>query len=819
MSLSHHSLALACVLLAFVAILLVLFSFPATAEPILNPDDPVNPPYCSLPNMVVTAPLSSIGLPLLNQTVVVDGSRAKITDADDTCANTRYHSLPVGSFSWALISRPAGSTATLAGTNTLTPTLKLDKAGAYVVRFSACSSVSCDITWTNSQTGRAEVAHVPAFTKDLAITSVDQYVLRPETDPVLPASAQVAVPPSNFPDASAKCAGGGGVIDPQWVTVEHWDGPQDYKLVEGKVVRSLVSTKDNFLNHDSQDQNFGLEVDPKYWSLISTAHEFSEPYRLGVEWERGSFPEAFWGTIGDRASVFGYWIHDCGHPPFYTEIHPPVGIATQRRLPVHLPSTSGPTNPGGNVYVPGIITDIWFNRNSGEITDNCSRTALHQPGAGNYPEPIFSTLCIPTPLNGGPSPIHRVYTFNIYLPRSPHVRMTELGYPTPAPDLYINTIPSPYGQGSGGPQPVITQVTEGNVTYLEVSIDLTSFTGDKYARRIEAAWVYPSADNWGLKRYKFTIHGLDVRDDGDDHWTRGNGDWRWWVSLNNTYPGWTKVIECNAPWPHDNSCVGEGWYNFGGRPWQTDAPTSDRNLGSDLLLWPNQYVWLHASGYEEDTITNDNTGVINAPFYPPSVPDTLIKTPNFCTPPPTSNYEQYWGVRCTDYTMHYSLSAGTSVLAQLSTYGQYLATRYTITPGQSPTCQTIDPKICVVSPALVYAALHPQDYIMLPGSPSIPMTSTTLFKPQSQERYVMTDITIADMNAVIAAHRKSDPAALDATMKDWRKHIDAFLAGPLPEDARAHLPRLRDNIPYDLWQTYFGDLPVHILRLPIIRKQ
>ena len=30
--------------------------------------------------------------------------------------------------------------------------------------------------------------------------------------------------------------GGGGVINPQWVTVEPWNGPNDYKLLEGAVV-------------------------------------------------------------------------------------------------------------------------------------------------------------------------------------------------------------------------------------------------------------------------------------------------------------------------------------------------------------------------------------------------------------------------------------------------------------------------------------------------------------------------------------------------------------------------------------------------------
>ena len=64
----------------------------------------------------------------------------------------------------------------------------------------------------------------------------------------------------------------------------------------------------------------------------------SEADVLEIEWESKFFPPEFWPSPGDSAWVLGRWVFDCGHPPFYTEIHPIVGVAVHRP---RLEATSG----------------------------------------------------------------------------------------------------------------------------------------------------------------------------------------------------------------------------------------------------------------------------------------------------------------------------------------------------------------------------------------------------------------------------------------------------------------------------------------------
>jgi hypothetical protein len=426
---------------------------------------------------------------------------------------------------------------------------------------------------------------------------------------VLPALEVTA--PTDFEDASEKCDGGGGVKDPQWVTVNPWRGPQDYELLEGRVIQSRISRQDNPLNHHSQDQTFHVDPDPPYRRLLALGQR-----DLEIEWERNHLPEPFWPTPGDRVSVYGYWIHDCGHD-FKTEIHPLVMIAVQRPRPIEIPENvlfrflapigGDPvvSNIGSNVYVPGIVTDIWFNQNSGEITDNCSTTGLHQPYAGQLDSAVLiRSQCIPTPFRGGPSPLNRRFEFNIYLPPNPEVLVRAQGLtPHPIP-FFRQTLEHPFGAAEG-PEPTIEFMSAGNVDFLKVTVDLSSFTGAQYARRIVAGWVYPSPDNWGLKTWKLRLNSLDVHNDGDGS-LRGDGNWRFWVNTNNTDQEWTKLFDCDG-------CV-HGTENFAGRPWQTGSLAEvlpDRSLGPDLLLFPSQRIWVHTSGFEDDTVVSDDTGAVN----------------------------------------------------------------------------------------------------------------------------------------------------------------------------------------------------------------
>ena len=91
--------------------------------------------YLGLPGDVpIEKPIGQFTKPIANagpdQTGVFVGS---MTTLDGT-ASYNPDGDPISSYSWSLVSAPAGSTAALAGANTATPTLVPDKPGAYVAQ-------------------------------------------------------------------------------------------------------------------------------------------------------------------------------------------------------------------------------------------------------------------------------------------------------------------------------------------------------------------------------------------------------------------------------------------------------------------------------------------------------------------------------------------------------------------------------------------------------------------------------------------------------------------------------------------------------------
>src|SRR4030095_285774 len=114
--------------------------------------------------------------------------------------------------------------------------------------------------------------------------------------------------------------------------------------IEGEVFNSWMATKDSPRNHSDagpgnvMDINMRVDVDPPYRWRVATRPEFANPFVMTAEWERTSIPERFRPLQHDRLSPWGIWIHDCGHEPFYTEIHPTVGVAVMRPRPIQLPN-------------------------------------------------------------------------------------------------------------------------------------------------------------------------------------------------------------------------------------------------------------------------------------------------------------------------------------------------------------------------------------------------------------------------------------------------------------------------------------------------
>lgn len=135
---------------------------------------------------------------------------------------------------------------------------------------------------------------------------------------------------------------------PEWTYVGAENSP---KTVVGTVTSAYVSGEDNPTAHESYDLLFDVDPDPDYEAVLATAN----PTQLHVEWEENYFPLWALPTGGDRVTVVGNWIWDCGHwgqnvdpradpegwipyaqygPQFQgesTEIHPPRAVFTVRK--------------------------------------------------------------------------------------------------------------------------------------------------------------------------------------------------------------------------------------------------------------------------------------------------------------------------------------------------------------------------------------------------------------------------------------------------------------------------------------------------------
>jgi hypothetical protein len=102
----------------------------------------------------------------------------------------------------------------------------------------------------------------------------------------------------------------------------------NYPLVEASgVLRSIVlSSGDAPWIHTSHDLDLDMAVDPaSAWLVFGSQGPGA---LLHVEAESGPFPAAYHPVEGDRLTVAGRWIFDCGHEP-KTEIHPAAVVASE----------------------------------------------------------------------------------------------------------------------------------------------------------------------------------------------------------------------------------------------------------------------------------------------------------------------------------------------------------------------------------------------------------------------------------------------------------------------------------------------------------
>jgi hypothetical protein len=186
----------------------------------------------------------------------------------------------------------------------------------------------------------------------------------------VPASTAAGHPPKpTAPNAALRdgCQrsdfGIGFDTSPEWVYV--YRNPA-IRMAQGIVRIVHASLADSILEHRSFDFNANLVPDPRFRYLIAGSpstqsnnyapDEGESRGRLHFEWESATLPFFAWPNDGDRLSLWGSWIWDCGHwqstsnntggttTGEHSELHPLSAIVVTRRASYLSPTGEAETD-------------------------------------------------------------------------------------------------------------------------------------------------------------------------------------------------------------------------------------------------------------------------------------------------------------------------------------------------------------------------------------------------------------------------------------------------------------------------------------------
>jgi hypothetical protein len=213
---------------------------------------------------------------------------------------------------------------------------------------------------------------------------------------------------------------------PEWVYV---DRSPAIRMARGVVRISHGSLEDSILQHRSYDYNGNLVPDPAFSYLIGgSAAQHTHNYapdegeargRLHFEWESATLPFFAWPSDGDRATLWGSWIWDCGHwqstpnntggttTGEHTELHPLSAIAVNRKASY--------LSPRGESE-----TDVFIS-NEGDGAHAVEQCALsHHPATGaSYPQYDSGYEPCATSVANRIQPLASSYTFFVPAPAKP----------------------------------------------------------------------------------------------------------------------------------------------------------------------------------------------------------------------------------------------------------------------------------------------------------------------------------------------------------------------------------------------------------------
>jgi hypothetical protein len=218
---------------------------------------------------------------------------------------------------------------------------------------------------------------------------------------------------------------------PEWVYVNR---DPTIRMATGTVRVAHASLADSILQHRSFDFNANLVPARPFQDLIAGdqsagtnnyapggGEEFG---RLHFEWESATLPFFAWPTDGDRATLWGSWIWDCGHwtsvenntggtvTGEHSELHPLNGIAVNRRTPFL--SSRGESE-----------TDVFIS-NEGDGAHAVEQCALsHHPVNVGFYDSGFEPCA--TSVANRIQPLAKSYRFFVPAPPKP-ARGARLGY-------------------------------------------------------------------------------------------------------------------------------------------------------------------------------------------------------------------------------------------------------------------------------------------------------------------------------------------------------------------------------------------------------
>jgi hypothetical protein len=566
---------------------------------------------------------------------------------------------------------------------------------------------------------------------------------------------------------------------PQWFTTTTWETPAPHlELVEGRVYDSFVSRIDGPFGHFDNDADVKVEVDPWLRRLLmddnaSDKGSFGLPFGgMEFEWEWPQWAEAFRPLTGDRISALGYHVIDCAHS-INTEIHPPIAVAVHRPLPVLLPKSASlengkPAVPiGSNIYVPGIVTDIFVNLNGARALD-CVNNSLRQSKSDSPP-------CVPQPDH-----LDRAFEFNVYLPVNPQRIVNSLMHNNPpVPALFTQFVDPP--EAPAGIRSDIqfrivdTTHLDSDTPYFTVSVDISQMrSGETAAKRLISAWVYPdiTGRNYGLRALRLRLDQLEVTDTGD---TVGSGEWRFWLGYPNAVRPWTRLIKCDG-------CVDQKTYSPSDSIFEPGALGAGGLLKGEILefhdFFPFSLGRLRLTGYEQDTFGSDDVGEVD-------------------------NFVEGGGFRsvCEDQTAGEVVPTGRSGCAG---YNVQMITE----PGQTPVSSVLSPqtkqflnRLLVGKPSLTVID-QVSDSELYAGQITARIARLTMGREVESERW---QEAFKNLSADITGSQ--DP---DLYVKSMRQRV-VHVLGPNPTPQHrakviADLLQVKPSVPPALYQKYLCDL-------------